>query len=277
MWELWEMYTLNCAGRRFLLNLQNLGQHGGLRWSDSCLSLCFRLSNEAKQGNPMLALGESISFGRFMSESLSWEKWSTFSHKKYDDEAERYSQPGSVAQKKSFFEAHYKRITAQKAAALLEQANSVDEQKISDATVHDHNEEVENVESNEVESDKVDQKAPVTEKEALMESPVKKISINQVHNLENKDTVYGVISRKKRSAFSLLKSWFLSKTSTVPRSENRSHSKSLIARQNNLQSPPLSTPVIVTVTEEREQKLKEKFNDEEMPKEKTRRKFIKKH
>ncbi|KAL2488276.1 uncharacterized protein Fot_41568 [Forsythia ovata] len=173
---------------------------------------------------------------------------------------------------------NYKRITAQKAAALLEQANSVDEQNISDATVHDHNEEVENVESNEVESDKVDQKAPVTEKEALMESPVKKISINQVHNLENKDTVSGVmVSRKKRSALSLLKSWFLCKTSKVPRSENRSHSKSLIARQNNLQSPPLSTPVIVTMTEKREQKLKEKFNDEEMPQEKTRRKFIKKH
>ncbi|KAL2552465.1 uncharacterized protein Fot_06084 [Forsythia ovata] len=200
-------------------------------------------------GNPMLALGESISFGRFMSESLSWEKWSTFSHKKYVEEAERYSQPGSVAQKKAFFEAHYKRIAAQKAAALLEQENSVDEQKISDAKVHDHNEDVE---SNEVESDKVDQKDPVTEKEALMETPVKKISMNQVHNLENKDTVSGsetndipkvdksllkvieidkqnsiaerekqLVTRKKRSALSSLKSWFLCKTSKVPRSENR--------------------------------------------------------
>ncbi|KAL2552514.1 uncharacterized protein Fot_06133 [Forsythia ovata] len=261
------------------------------------------LSNEAKQGNPMLALGESISFGRFMSESLSWEKWSTFSHKKYVEEAERYSQPGSVAQKKAFFEAHYKRIAAQKAAALLEQENSVDEQKISDAKVHDHNEDVE---SNEVESDKVDQKDPVTEKEALMETPVKKISMNQVHNLENKDTVSGsetndipkvdksllkvieidkqnsiaerekqLVTRKKRSALSSLKSWFLCKTSKVPRSENRSHSKSLIARQNNLQSPPLSTPVIVP--EEREQKFNEKFDAEEMPKEKTGRKFRKEH
>nr|GMC62063.1 protein WVD2-like 7 isoform X2 [Ipomoea batatas] len=79
--------------------------------------------NEAKQGNPMHALGESISFGRFMSESLAWEKWSTFSHNKYVEEAERYAKPGSVAQKKAFFEAHYKRIAAKKAAALLEQAN----------------------------------------------------------------------------------------------------------------------------------------------------------
>ncbi|KAL2479565.1 TPX2 domain-containing protein [Abeliophyllum distichum] len=173
-----------------------------------------------------------------------------------------------VAQKKAFFEAHYKRIAAQKVAALLEQANSVDEQKISGTKVHDHNEDVENVESNEVENDKVDQKAPVTEKEALIETPVKKISMNQLHNLENKDTVSGSetndilkvdkcllkvieidkknsiaerekqsITRKKRSSLSSLKSWFLCKTYKVPRLENKSHSKSLIARQNNLQSP----------------------------------------
>jgi len=40
-------------------------------------------------------------------------------------EAERYSRPGSVAQKKAFFEAHYRKLAAQKAAAaLLEQANN---------------------------------------------------------------------------------------------------------------------------------------------------------
>ncbi|KAL3346978.1 hypothetical protein AABB24_025419 [Solanum stoloniferum] len=81
------------------------------------------IPNEIKQGNPVHALGESISFGRFVSESLDWEKWSTFSHKRYVEEAERYAKPGSVAQKKAFFEAHYKKIAAQKAAALLEQAN----------------------------------------------------------------------------------------------------------------------------------------------------------
>ncbi|CAK9161735.1 unnamed protein product [Ilex paraguariensis] len=54
-----------------------------------------------------------------MSESLAWEKWSTFSHKRYVEEAERYAQPGSVAQKKAFFEAHYKRIATKKAAAVL--------------------------------------------------------------------------------------------------------------------------------------------------------------
>ncbi|EPS70498.1 hypothetical protein M569_04272, partial [Genlisea aurea] len=65
------------------------------------------------------SLAESISFGRFMSEPLGkgWEKWSSFStHRKYVEEAESYAQPGSVAQKKAFFEAHFKRIAAQRAA-----------------------------------------------------------------------------------------------------------------------------------------------------------------
>ena len=80
--------------------------------------------NFVLQGNPIHALGQSISFGRFVSESLAWEKWSTFSHNRYVEEAERFSQPGSVAQKKAFFEAHYKKLAARKAAALLEQANA---------------------------------------------------------------------------------------------------------------------------------------------------------
>ncbi|KAI4348250.1 hypothetical protein L6164_008995 [Bauhinia variegata] len=82
------------------------------------------ISNEANESNPIHALGQSVSFGRFNSESLSWERWSTFSHNRYVEEAERYSRPGSVAQKKAFFEAHYKKLAAQKAAALLEQANN---------------------------------------------------------------------------------------------------------------------------------------------------------
>ncbi|CAI9766779.1 unnamed protein product [Fraxinus pennsylvanica] len=264
---------------------------------DSAVILAFPyasdLSNETNQGNPMHALGESISFGRFMSESLSWEKWSTFSHKKYVEEAERYSQPGSVAQKKAFFEAHYKRIAAQKAAALLEQENSVDEQKIPDAQVDHRKEDVERVESNKVESVKTDQKAPVTENEALMETPVKKISMNQVLNLEHNDIVTGseindipkversllkvieidkqnsiaergklLVTSKKRTALSPLKSWFHRKTSKVPSSEE-SRSKSLIARLERVG--------------DKEQKLKDKFNAETMPKEKTGRKFRKAH
>ncbi|XVF02649.1 hypothetical protein REPUB_Repub04eG0192500 [Reevesia pubescens] len=76
------------------------------------------------QGDPIRALTESVSFGRFMSESLAWEKWSTFSHNRYLEEVEKFSKPGSVAQKKAYFEAHYKRRAAMRAAALLEQANT---------------------------------------------------------------------------------------------------------------------------------------------------------
>lgn len=93
------------------------------------------IPNDAHEENPIHALGQSVSFGRFMSESLSWEKWSTFSsHNKYVEEAERYARPGSVAQKKAFFEAHYKSIAAKKAAALLEKTNT--------ATKHDQDTEI---------------------------------------------------------------------------------------------------------------------------------------
>ncbi|CAH8386113.1 unnamed protein product [Eruca vesicaria subsp. sativa] len=68
------------------------------------------------QDNTMHALSQSVSFGRFMTENLEWGKWSSFSHKKYVDEAEKYSQPGSVAQKKAFFDAHYKKIAEAKKA-----------------------------------------------------------------------------------------------------------------------------------------------------------------
>ncbi|KAJ8750207.1 hypothetical protein K2173_014122 [Erythroxylum novogranatense] len=80
-------------------------------------------SSEASEGKPIHPLDQSVSFGRFMSESLSWEKWSTFSHNRYVEEAEGFSRPGSVAQMKAFFEAHYKNLAERKAAALLEQAN----------------------------------------------------------------------------------------------------------------------------------------------------------
>ncbi|GMI75083.1 hypothetical protein HRI_001177600 [Hibiscus trionum] len=87
------------------------------------------VSREVREGDPVHgpihALTESISFGRFMSESLEWEKWSTFSHNRYLEEVEKFSKPGSVAQKKAFFEDHYKKRAAMRAATLLEQANIV--------------------------------------------------------------------------------------------------------------------------------------------------------
>ncbi|XP_039143575.1 protein WVD2-like 7 [Dioscorea cayenensis subsp. rotundata] len=51
----------------------------------------------------------SISFGRFETESLSWERRSSFSHNKYLEEVEKCSTHGSVNQKKAYFEAHFKK------------------------------------------------------------------------------------------------------------------------------------------------------------------------
>ncbi|KAL6187421.1 hypothetical protein ACLB2K_038820 [Fragaria x ananassa] len=73
--------------------------------------------------NPSLEV--SVSFGRFENDSLSWEKWSAFSPNKYLEEVEKCATPGSVAQKKAYFEAHYKRIAARKAEELLEQENQM--------------------------------------------------------------------------------------------------------------------------------------------------------
>ncbi|XP_020885947.1 protein WVD2-like 7 isoform X2 [Arabidopsis lyrata subsp. lyrata] len=85
----------------------------------ACLMQPF--SYAAPQGDSLGALGQSVSFGRFMSEKLDWEKWSAFStHNPYVAEAERYSKPGSVAQKKAFFEAHYKKLAAARKAAAEE-------------------------------------------------------------------------------------------------------------------------------------------------------------
>lgn len=68
----------------------------------------------------------SVSFGRFEGDDLSWEKWSSFSSSnKYLEEVGTLSTPGSVAQKKAYFEAHYKKIAARKAEEL-EMEKSVD-------------------------------------------------------------------------------------------------------------------------------------------------------
>ncbi|MED6113987.1 hypothetical protein PIB30_075919 [Stylosanthes scabra] len=51
----------------------------------------------------------SISFGRFETEPLSWERRSSFSHNRYLEEVEKCSKPGLVTQKKAYFEAHFKK------------------------------------------------------------------------------------------------------------------------------------------------------------------------
>ncbi|GLT74265.1 hypothetical protein SLA2020_460710 [Shorea laevis] len=71
---------------------------------------------KAAPSNP--ALEVSVSFGRFENDSLSWEKFSTFSPNKYLEEVEKCATPGSVAKKRAYFEEHYKKIAARKAELL---------------------------------------------------------------------------------------------------------------------------------------------------------------
>ncbi|KAG2620347.1 protein WVD2-like 7 isoform X2 [Panicum virgatum] len=65
--------------------------------------------NRNWKADMMSALGESVSFGRFLTEPPEWGKWSAFAHNRYLEEAAVQARPGSVAQKKAFFEAHYAR------------------------------------------------------------------------------------------------------------------------------------------------------------------------
>ncbi|XP_027360238.1 protein WVD2-like 7 isoform X2 [Abrus precatorius] len=67
------------------------------------------------------ALQVSVSFGRFENDSLSWERWSSFSPNKYLEEVEKCATPGSVAQKRAYFEAHYKKVAARKAELLAQE------------------------------------------------------------------------------------------------------------------------------------------------------------
>lgn len=144
-----------------------------------------------------------------MSESLAWEKWSTFSHNRYVEEAERFSRPGSVAQKKAYFEAHYKNLAARKAAAaLLEQANAAAANNVSEPA---HEGEVQEhatqdpgsaataeasfvahdngasslVEMEKSESRKVEEVASTREKQGDMEDLAKVETLNQVNVADN--------------------------------------------------------------------------------------------
>ncbi|EPS66931.1 hypothetical protein M569_07847, partial [Genlisea aurea] len=56
-----------------------------------------------------IVLSGSVSFGKFESEELSWERRSSFSRNKYLDEVNQCSKPGSVIAKKAYFEAHFKK------------------------------------------------------------------------------------------------------------------------------------------------------------------------
>lgn len=76
-------------------------------------------------------ISDSISFGRFENESLSWERRSSFSHNRYLEEVEKFSKPGSVNEKKAYFEAHFKKkggLLGQNSAESHTIENDVSEQ-----------------------------------------------------------------------------------------------------------------------------------------------------
>ncbi|CAN4090712.1 unnamed protein product [Withania somnifera] len=198
--------------------------------------------NEAKQGNHMHSLGESVSLGRFTTESLAWEKWSTFPHKRYVEEAERYAQPGSVAQKKAFFEAHYKKIAAQKAAAALLEQTNADTRITHDTLAVDPN-----VDSS------MEGVTDVREKEnavllrhvASLKEPQETVSGSELSETSHtekpllksssskQDDDVTSATSKKRSAFSSFKSSVNSMKSKVPSSPARHNNPRHVNKENN--------------------------------------------
>ncbi|KAH0732672.1 hypothetical protein KY290_004401 [Solanum tuberosum] len=194
--------------------------------------------NEAKQGNHMHALGESISFGRFTTESLAWDKWSTFPHKRYVEEAERYAQPGSVAQKKAFFEAHYKKIAAQKAAALLEQENTQQDTLAVDPNVNSSMEGVADVKEKENAAPLARVASLKQPQETFSGSELSEIShtekplLKQSSSSKQDEDVTSATSKKK-TAFSSFKSSVHSIKSKIPPSPARHNISRLVNKENN--------------------------------------------
>ncbi|CAI0556450.1 unnamed protein product [Linum tenue] len=86
--------------------------YGGEGWSRTAVyrdgedSQAFRISKLADHG--------SISFGRYESEGLAWEKFSVFSPNRRKEDVEKSTAPGFVAQKKAYFEEYFKGFRAMK-------------------------------------------------------------------------------------------------------------------------------------------------------------------
>eukprot|EP00250_Pteridium_aquilinum_P019370 c24403_g1_i2 orf=382-2931(+) len=89
-------------------------------------------------------LGESVSFGRFAVDSHSWVKRSSFNHNQYLEELGNCSRPGSVRQKKAYFEAYYKAIAKRKA---LE--NALAEETVNGLVTEDETYDIDNTEAKE--------------------------------------------------------------------------------------------------------------------------------
>ncbi|EYU28656.1 hypothetical protein ABFS82_12G111200 [Erythranthe guttata] len=122
----------------------------------------------------------SVSFGRFENDALSWEKWSSFSPNKYLEEVGTLSTPGSVAQKKAYFEAHYKKIAAKKAEEELDQEKS--DPVVLNADVSSNEEHIED-------SSFVDSEFGLSNGERLLEEVEQEDCIPVITNLAGGDDV----------------------------------------------------------------------------------------
>ncbi|KAL6899757.1 hypothetical protein ACP4OV_006415 [Aristida adscensionis] len=94
----------------------------------------------------------SVSFGRFASESLSWEKRSVFAHNRRQEEISKLTAPGLVAQKKAFFEEYYKRARQLKAQGTAQQAEATLEAERSNENTLVHSSQAEQVTSEDQEA-----------------------------------------------------------------------------------------------------------------------------
>ncbi|KAJ0260562.1 Transcriptional regulator ATRX-like protein [Hirschfeldia incana] len=160
-----------------------------------------------EEDNTIHALSQSVSFGRFTTENLEWGKWSSFSHKKYVDEAEKYSQPGSVAQKKAFFDAHYKKIAEAKKAKQVQQPESVAVllNTLETLTNKDEVKEVEsgetelvsNIEKDEEEPKRTSEQEDVVEAKTVIEEDDLQAVIEVLDGLEEKEKSSSVKEERK--------------------------------------------------------------------------------
>ncbi|KAJ6422206.1 hypothetical protein OIU84_027202 [Salix udensis] len=113
-------------------------QNYGDKWS--CLELSPATEESQDVSISQIMDCDSISFGRYASDTLAWEKYSAFSHNRCQEELEKFKAPGLVAQKKAYFEEYYKKIRVMKASKEeIKPSNTCQEESVAD--VHGSKEE----------------------------------------------------------------------------------------------------------------------------------------
>ncbi|PKI68342.1 hypothetical protein CRG98_011250 [Punica granatum] len=230
------------------------------------------------------SLGQSISFGRFVSDSVSWEKWSVFSHNRYVEEAERYARPGSVAQKKAFFEAHYREMAARKAAAAAAAAAEaeLEAEQVSAASDEARNSLLDEVATGDsapaLDCNDPNGQDEVGETEQCGTPEIEKPLLKK---LTSNGTSRKPVATPRSSRTPIVRSVVESK-SAGPKGKSlandSSSSKLLSACKSKLQSPGVSTPFKLKTIERsarRKEKLEEKFNADEAQKVQQQAKMVK--